>query len=157
MSMYPMTAPVTVAIDVPQNRSDVYAFLDVMANHERFTDHMLVDWDCSGPPAGVGSKAQVTAKFGAMSDRADIEIVEVERDRLIRERNIANKGRRIATGTYELSDLPDGGTHIEFTFAFERVPAVERPLVPLMRAMVRRGNTRAMTRLAEELAVPASV
>jgi hypothetical protein len=130
----------------------VYAFLDVMANHERFTDHMLVDWQCSGPATGVGSKARVTAKFGGMTDHAEIEVIEVEDGRLIRERNVASKGRRVATGTYLLSDLPDGGTHVEFTFAFERVAALERPLVPLMRAMIRRGNERAMTRLAEVLA-----
>jgi hypothetical protein len=144
---------VTVSIDVPQPRSDVYAFLDVMANHERFTDHMLVDWACSGPPTGVGAKAQVTARFGGMSDRAEIEVVEVQEGRLIRERNVAAKGRRIATGTYELSDLSSGGTRVEFTFAFQQVPAFERPFAPLMRAMIRRGNARAMTRLAEQLAV----
>jgi hypothetical protein len=27
-------SPVTVSIDVPQRREDVYAYLDVMANHE---------------------------------------------------------------------------------------------------------------------------
>jgi hypothetical protein len=155
---YTMTAPVTVSIDIPRPRADVYAFLDVMANHEAFTDHMLVDWSCSGPESGVGSKATVTAKFGAMSDKAEIEVIEVEDGRLIRERNIAARGRRIATGTYVLSDLPDGGTHVEFTFAFERVPAYERPLVPLMRKLIRRGNERAMTRLAEQLgSVPAGV
>jgi hypothetical protein len=156
---YIMTPPpVTVSIDVPQPRADVYEFLDVMANHERFTDHMLVDWHCSGPATGVGAKASVTAKFGAMSDRADIEVVAAEPGRMIKERNAANKGRRIATGTYTLSDLPGGGTHVEFTFAFERVPAMERPLTGLMRRVIRRGNERAMTRLAEELAaLPAAV
>src|SRR4051794_1940244 len=102
---YIMPAPVTVSIDVPQRRADVYAFLDVMANHESFTDHMLVDWECSGPAAGVGSKAVVTAKVGGVSDRAEIEVVEADEGRMIRERNIANKGRRIGTGTYVLSDL----------------------------------------------------
>src|SRR5215213_1340350 len=153
---YTMTDPVTVSVDVPQPRHDVYAFLDVMANHESFTDHMLVDWSCSGPAAGVGSKATVTATFGGMTDKADIEVIEVEDGRRIKERNIANKGRRIATGTYELSDLPDGGTHVEFTFAFEQMPGYERPLAPLIRRMVRRGNTRAMERLAEQLGARAT-
>ena len=64
----------------------------------------------------------MTAKFGGMSDKAEIEVIEVEEGRLIHERNVAAKGRRIATGTYVLSDLPDGGTHVEFTFAFEQRP-----------------------------------
>ena len=144
--------PVTVTIDVPQPRAAVYDYLDVMANHEAFTDHMLVNWRVSGPATGIGSKAQVTTKFGGMTDEATIEVFEVEPGRMIRERTIAAKGKRISHGTYTLSDLPNGGTHIEFEFAFQQVPALERPLVPLMRKMVRRGNERAMERLAALLA-----
>ena len=144
--------PVTVSIDVPQPRASVYAYLDVMANHEAFTDHMLTNWRVSGPPTGVGSKANVTAKVGGISDESEIEVFEVDPGRMIRERSIAGKGKRIAHGTYTLSDLPGGGTHIEFEFALQKVPAIERPFVPLMRKMVRRGNERAMERLAGLLA-----
>ena len=151
-----MPAPVTVSVDVPQPRADVYAFLDVMANHEAFTDHMLVDWHCSGPASGVGARAKVTAKAGGRSEPVEFEVVEAEDGRMIKERNIANKGRRVGTGTYVLSDLPGGGTRVEFTYAFERVPAFERPLVPFMRSILRRGNARAMTRLAEQLAARAA-
>jgi hypothetical protein len=154
--MWYMSSPVTVSIDVPQPRDEVYAFLDVMANHESFTDHMLTNWRLSGPATGVGAKATVTAKAGGVSDEASFEVIEVEEGRMIRERNWASKGRRVATGTYVLSDLPTGGTHVEFTFAFERVPGREKPLVPLMRRMIRRGNERAMTRLAEQLAAVAT-
>ena len=154
--MWYMSSPVTVTVDVPQPRDEVYAFLDVMANHESFTDHLLTNWRLSGPATGVGAKAAVTAKAGGVSDEATFEVIEVAEGRMIRERNWASKGRRVATGTYVLSDLPDGGTHVEFTFAFEQVPGREKPLVPLMRRMIRKGNERAMTRLAEQLAsVPA--
>src|SRR3954467_13052801 len=96
-------SPVTVSVDVPQRRSEVYAFLDVMANHESFTDHMLTDWRLSGPPSGLGAKATVTAKAGGVTDEATFEVIEVDDGRLIKERNFANKGRRVATGTYTLS------------------------------------------------------
>src|SRR3954470_19981980 len=144
--------PVTVSVDVPQPRAAVYDYLDVMANHEAFTDHMLVNWRVSGPATGIGSKANVTSKVGGLSDEAEIEVFEIDQGRMIRERSIAAKGKRIAHGTYTLSDLPDGGTHIEFEFALQKVPAMERPLVPLMRKMVRKGNERAMERLAALLA-----
>jgi polyketide cyclase/dehydrase/lipid transport protein len=140
--------PVTVSIDVPQPRAAVYEFLDVMANHEAFTDHMLTNWRVSGPATGVGSKARVTTKVGAMSDESEIEVFEVDPGRLIRERSIAAKGKRIAHGTYTLSDLPEGGTHIEFEFALQKLPAVERPFLPLMRKLIRKGNERALQRLA---------
>jgi polyketide cyclase/dehydrase/lipid transport protein len=151
---YIMTSPVTVSIDLPQPRDEVFAFLDVMANHESFTDHMLVDWKVSGPATGIGSKATVTAKVGGITDQADIEVIEVDPGRRIKERNIAAKGKRHGTGTYVLSDLPNGGTHVEFTYEFERLPGYERPLLPLMRRMLRRGNERAMERLAEQLRLP---
>jgi hypothetical protein len=144
--------PVTVTIDVPQPRTAVYDYLDVMANHEAFTDHMLTNWRVSGPATGIGSKAHVTTKAGGMTDEAVIEVFEAEPGRMIRERSIGAKGKRIAHGTYTLSDLPDGGTHIEFEFALQQVPAMERPLVPFIRKAVRKGNERAMERLAALLA-----
>jgi hypothetical protein len=140
--------PDTVTVDVPQDRASVYAYLDVMANHEQFTDHMITNWRVSGPPTGIGAKANVTTKIGALTDEAVIEVFEVQDGRLIRERSIGAKGKRISHGTYTLSDLPDGGTHIEFEFALQKVPALEKPFVPLMRKMIRKGNERAMQRLA---------
>jgi hypothetical protein len=144
--------PVTASIDVPQPRESVYAFLDVMANHEPFTNHMLVDWRYSGPPAGVGSKARVTTKLGGITDEAEIEVVEVEPGRLIRERNVGAKGKRVAHGTYELSDLPGGGTHIQFTWALEKAPLADRALGPVLHGLLTRGNAKAMQRLADQLA-----
>ena len=140
--------PVTVSIDVPQPRAAVFDYLDVMANHEAFTDHMLTNWRVSGPAAGIGSKAQVTSKFGGMTDEAEIEVFEAEPGRMIRERTLGAKGKRVSHGTYTLSDLPSGGTHVEFEFALQKVPAIERPLLPLMRKLVRKGNERALERLA---------
>ena len=144
--------PVSVSIDVPHPRADVFDHLDVMANHEPFTDHMLTDWEYSGPPRGVGSKARVRSSFGALSDTADIEVVAATPPATIVERNVSGKGRRVATGTYELADLPDGGTRVRFTYAWERAPLPDRVLSPLVRGLLRRGNEKAMARLAERLA-----
>lgn len=151
MSLFGIPKPVTVSVDVPLRRSDVYEFLAVMANHEPFTDHMLTDWRYEGPPSGVGSKARVTTKVGAITDQAEIEVVEVKEDRRIRERNVSAKGKRVAFGTYELTDLPGERTCIAFTFALEQAPAAERALGPLVRATIRRGNQKAMHRLAQQL------
>ena len=143
----------TVSIDVPQPRADVFAFLDVMANHEQFTDHMLTDWRVSGPPTGIGSRAAREVKAGGRSEAASsIEVVEAEDGRMIKERNVAGKGRRVGTGTYVLSDLPDGGTHVEFTYAFEQRAGVRAAARPAHALDAAQGNERAMTRLAEQLA-----
>jgi hypothetical protein len=143
--------PVTVTIDVPQKREDVFDFLDVLANHEPFTDHMLVDWTCSGPDRGVGAKAHVYSKAGGRKVPVDIEVIESDAPARNVERNVSAKGKRVGRGTYELSALPSGGTRVSFTYSWDQAPLGHRALAPLVRAMLRRGNERAMQRLAEQL------
>ncbi len=142
--------PVRVSIDVPQAREDVYDFLDVLANHELFTGHMFRDWQCEGPARGVGAKAKVTAIAAGRAEALDVEVIEAERPTRNVERNVGASGR-VATGTYTLAGLPGGGTRITFESAWLRVPRGEALAAPLVRAMVRRGNKRAMERLAEQL------
>lgn len=154
---YMTPRPVSVSIDVPQPRADVYAYLDVMANHEPFTDHMLTDWEYSGPASGVGSKARVVSSFGALKDTADIEVVAASAPALIVERNVSANGRRVATGTYTLDELSAddggvGGTRVTFTYAWEKAPLPDRVLAPVVRSVLKRGNATAMTRLRERLA-----
>jgi hypothetical protein len=144
--------PVRVTTDVAQTPEDVYDFLDVMANHEPFTNHMLKDWQYAGPDRGIGSKAAVTAVMGGRSEPVEIEVIAAERPVRIVERNIGAGGRRVATGTYTLEPLSGGGTRIAFEYAWEQAPTSERLAAPLVRAMLRRGNARAMTRLVERLA-----
>lgn len=144
--------PVRVQIDVPEPREAVYEFLDPMANHEGFTDHLLKDWRYSGPDRGVGSKATVTVKAAGRSETVDIEVVAAEPPARIVERNIGAGGKRVANGTYMLEELPGGGTRIDFEYAWQTAPLSERLAAPLVRGMLRRGNQRAMQRLAEQLA-----
>ena len=50
--------PIHVSVHVDRPREEVFAFLDVLANHEQFCDHMLVDWTLSGPrPASARGRA----------------------------------------------------------------------------------------------------
>ena len=143
--------PVQVSIDVPRSREDVYDFLDVMANHEPFTNHMMRDWTFGGPPSGVGSKARLTAFVAGRTDTVDMEVIEAERPGRTVERSISAKGKRVTTGTYTLAELPDGGTRVTFTFAWQQAPLGDRLIPPLTRAVARRGNERAMRRLAGQL------
>jgi hypothetical protein len=142
--------PVRVSIDVPQAREDVYDFLDVLANHELFTDHMLRDWRCEGPASGVGAKAKITAVAGGRTEALDMEVIEAERPTRNVERNVSSGGR-VATGTYTLAELPGEGTRITFESAWLQVPRSEALAAPLVRAVVRRANKRSMERLAELL------
>ena len=139
-----------MSIDVPPAREDVYDFLDVLANHELFTGHMMRDWRYEGPARGVGAKAKVTAVAAGRTDTLDLEVIEAERPARNVERNVGASGR-VMTGTYTLAGLPGGGTRITFESAWLRVPRGEALVAPLVRAVVRRGNKRAMERLAEQL------
>ena len=143
--------PVQVTTEVPYPREDVYDFLDVMSNHEPFTNHMLRDWEYGGPDRGVGSKAKVNS-VGGPADSIEIEVVAAERPTRIVERNVGAGGRRVANGTYVLTDLPGEGTRITFEYAWQRAPLSERLASPLVRRILRRGNERSMRRLADQLA-----
>jgi hypothetical protein len=146
--------PISVFIDVPRERANVYAFLDVMANHERFTDHMLRDWACSGPATGVGAKARVTNVLGGRRLPVDIEVVDVVPGERSTERNVSSGGRRVGHGTYTFRDVPSGGTRVTFTYEWRRAPIEDRLLAPVIRPMMRRALQRALDRLADELAHP---
>jgi hypothetical protein len=147
-----MPAPVTVSVDVPQDRETVFEFLDVMANHEPFNDHLMRDWELSGPARGLGARARVSTRALGVSDVVDIEVVEVEAPVRIVERNTATKAGRVGQGTYTLTTLPDGGTRIAFEYRWIETPLVDRLTAPIARSFIRRNNTTAMRRLAEQLA-----
>ncbi|MCU1486899.1 MAG: Polyketide cyclase / dehydrase and lipid transport [Actinomycetia bacterium] len=146
-----MPKPVTVSIDVPQDRERVYDFLDVMANHEPFNDHLMRDWELSGPQRGIGSRARVHTKALGIADVVDIEVVDAEAPARIVERNVAAKAGRTGQGTYVLEPRPDGGTRITFEYRWIVTPLVDRLTSPLARAYIRRNNRTAMQRLAEQL------
>jgi hypothetical protein len=144
--------PVTVSVEVPNPPHQVYAFLEVLGNHESFMDHFMVDWKLSGPRRGVGAKANVRVKATAEKDWTDVELVEADSGRrLVEESTGGPRGKRRLRGTYLLHALPDGGTRISFELDFLELPRGERLMGPLNRAYAKRVNGKAMRRLAERL------
>jgi uncharacterized protein YndB with AHSA1/START domain len=144
--------PVTVSITVPNQREEVYGFLDVLGNHEAFVDHILYDFDCEGPRTGVGARARAKVRAPGSNERAEIEVLEAERPRRIVEETLAAKGKRRTRGTYLLEEAEGGGTEISFRFDWLEAPRGERLISPLTRAFIRRANTKSMSRLAKLLA-----
>jgi uncharacterized protein YndB with AHSA1/START domain len=143
--------PVTVTVDVPNSREGVYQFLDVLANHESFTDHLMVDWQYTGPRAGVGAKANARVKAVSSNENVHIEVIEAEPPRRIVEESLSAGGKRRTRGTYTLAELPEGGTRIAFELAWLEAPRNERMTAPLMRAFMHRANNKAMRRLGKLL------
>lgn len=143
--------PVTVSIEVPQPREQVYDFLDVLGNHERFTDHFLVDWELSGPASGVGAKARMQVKSFGAKDVLDMEVVAAERPRMTAEESVSAKGRRRTRGTYRLEADPNGGTIIEFELEWLQATLLDRLTAPVARSVLRNANVRALQRLRVRL------
>lgn len=143
--------PVTVSTVVARPVAEVYDFLDVLANHESFTDHMLVKWKCSGPARGVGAKAEAKANTIGSQDWTDFEIVEAEPPVRIVEEGIGNGGKRHTRGTYRLEELPDGKTKVSFELEWLETARAERLIPPMTRAFMHRVNTKSMRRLAKQL------
>jgi uncharacterized protein YndB with AHSA1/START domain len=143
--------PVSVEVVVARPPSEVFGFLDALANHERFLDHYLVDWEFSGPQRGVGAKARARVDAPGSQDHFQFEVIEAEAPQRIVERGVSSGGKRETQGTYRLEPLPGGGTRIEFELCFLQLPRSERLLPPLTRAFARRVNAKAMRRLAKQL------
>jgi hypothetical protein len=97
--------PINVSVRIDRPREEVFAFLDVLSNHEPFTDHMLVDWSYSGPAAGVGAKARLRANLPGLKQWADMEVIAAEAPLKIVEQAVAPDGRRRTQGTYTLDSI----------------------------------------------------
>jgi hypothetical protein len=143
--------PVTVSVKVARPREEVFHFIDVLANHESYMDHMFVDWSFSGPAFGVGAKARARVSAPASREIAEFEVVESERPSHTVEKGVSAHGKRHTRGTYTLTERPDGGTEVSFEMAWEQAPRTERALPPLTRAFLRRALGKGMKRLAKEL------
>jgi hypothetical protein len=142
---------VSVAVAVQHSRQEVFAFLDVLSNHEPFTNHMLADQSFDGPAAGLGAKVRARANVPGPADWIDTTVV-VEAPVKIVEEAVGAKGRRRTRGTYTLEELPTGGTNLRFDYAYLEGPLRERPASPLIHAWTKRGLASSMRRLGQTLA-----
>jgi uncharacterized protein YndB with AHSA1/START domain len=143
--------PISVSVRVDRPREEVFAFLDVLANHVQFTDHMLVDWSFDGPVAGVGGKSRERANMPG-EHWMQTEVLESVPPARTVEETVGANGKRRTRGTYTLEELPGGATDIHFQLQYLEAPGSERLAAPLIRAYMKRANAKAMRRLGEALA-----
>jgi hypothetical protein len=143
--------PVTVSVIVRRPREEVFDFIDLLANHESYMDHMFVDWSFSGSPRGVGAKARARVSAPASREIAEFEVVESERPSRTVEEGVSAHGKRHTRGTYTLSERPDGGTEVSFEMVWTQAPRTERAVPPLTRVFLKRALGKGLKRLAKEL------
>lgn len=143
--------PVTVSVAVPQPPEEVFDYLDVLANHADFNQHMFTDWSFSGPGRGVGARGRARVNAPGSREWAEFEVVESERPLRTVEQGVSANGKRRTRGTYRLEPGEGGGTEITFELAWDAVPRSERIVPPLSRAFLRRALGKAMRQLAKRL------
>jgi hypothetical protein len=143
--------PVTVSTTVSKSPEETFDFLDVLANHESFLDHMFVHWSFSGPASGVGAKARARVSAPGSQEFAEFEVVESERPRRTVEEGVSSNGKRRTRGAYSLEPAPGGGTRVSFELTWLAVPRSERIAPPLARAFVKRALGKGMRRLKKRL------
>lgn len=144
--------PVTVSTIVDRPPAEVFEHLAVLANHEAFTDHMLVDWSYSGPEGGRHARARARSTAPGPAEWVEIEIVNAEApDRLV-ERSVGAHGYRVTRGVYTLEPAGEDRTLVSFELTLERTPVYERLIAPVLHHWLREANQRALDRLSEALA-----
>ena len=143
--------PVTVSMTARQSPQEVFALLNVLENHESFTDHFLVDWRLSGPRSGVGARARMRVKKPGPDDFLMMQVVAAERPKMTAQESVGAAGRRRTLGTYRLEGLPGGGTRISFELAWLEAPFAERLARAAHPGGRQRNNRRSLRRLVERL------
>jgi hypothetical protein len=143
--------PVEVSTVIQRPIAEVFAHLDVLANHEAFTDHFLVDWQLRGPESGVGAGGVMRVRAPGRNEEVELTVIEVEPPLRTVEETIGADGRRRTRGTYTLQALDADRTEVRFEIDPVEIPRSERPLWPLSRAWLRRQNARALERLRAQL------
>jgi hypothetical protein len=88
----------------------------VLANHERFNDHYLIDWDFHGPPTGVGAGVRLRARAPGQKP-AELTVIEAEPPVRSAEETVGSGGGRRTRGTYTLAELDGTTTEVRFVLA----------------------------------------
>ncbi len=146
-----MPEPLKISIRVPRSPEQVFDYLDHIANRANLYDDLVSDWEFSGPERGVGAKASAVSSVGGIKSRIEVEVIESRRPLRIVARNRHDNPVRVSNCAYTLGPLLDGGTHVDYEFAWVEVPLFERLVSPLSHAVRHRAERESMERLAEVL------
>jgi multidrug efflux pump subunit AcrA (membrane-fusion protein) len=143
--------PITVSTTVQRPRDEVFAHLDVLANHVPFNDHYMADPELSGPATGAGGRMHARILAPGRSQRFDLETITAQAPDLLVERTVAAGGKRRTRGTYRLAEAGAEATTVTFELVVEAEPAIDKPLAPLARRWMAKQLQRAMDRLKEQV------
>jgi uncharacterized protein YndB with AHSA1/START domain len=143
-----MPEPVTVSVEVARPRQEVFEYVDVLANHERWLTRLYKDWSFEGPKRGVGAIAKAQVDAPSARERVTFEVVESVAPERIVEAGESAHGKRETRGTYRFTEVDGGGTKIEFELEWLKAPRTERLLPFVSRNFMGRALGKSMKKLA---------
>jgi uncharacterized protein YndB with AHSA1/START domain len=143
-----MPEPVIVSVEVARPRQEVFDYVDVLANHEGWMNHLFKDWRFEGPGRGVGAIAKARVDAPGSGEQVNFEVVESTAPERIVEEGESAHGKRQTRGTYRFTEVEGGGTLIDFEIEWLKTPRTERIAPFVSRAFMARANGKAMKRLA---------
>jgi len=143
-----MPDPVTVSVEVARPRQQVFEYVDVLANHERWMNHLFKDWRFEGPRRGVGAIATAQVDAPSARERVRFEVTEATPPEQIVEAGESAHGKRETRGTYRFTELEGGGTRIDYEYEWLKAPRTERLAPFVSRAFMSRANGKALKKLA---------
>lgn len=143
-----MPEPVTVSVEVARPRQEVFDYVDVLANHEGWMDHLFKDWRFEGPPRGVGAVARARVDAPGSREQVTFKVIESAAPERIVEKGESAHGKRETRGTYRFAELDGSATRIEFELEWRKTPRSERIVPFVSRAFMARANGKGMKRLA---------
>jgi uncharacterized membrane protein len=143
-----MPEPVTVSVEVGRPRQEVFDYVDVLANHERWMARLYKDWSFEGPRRGVGAIAKAQVDAPAAQEKVSFKVVESTAPERIVEEGESAHGKRETRGTYRFTELEGGRTRIDFELAWVKVPRTERIAPFVSRAFMGRALGKSLKTLA---------
>src|ERR1700761_4613810 len=135
-----MPEPVKVSVEVARPRQEVFDYVDHLANHEGWMDHLFKDWRFEGPRRGGGAIAGARVAAPASREQVSFEVVEASAPERIVERGESAHGKRETRGTYRFVELDGGRTRIDFEIEWTKTPRSERIAPFVSRAFMSRAN-----------------
>lgn len=143
-----MPDPVTVSFEVARPRQEVFEYVDVLANHERWLKQLYKDWSFEGPRRGVGAIAKAQVDAPSAREKVTFEVIESVSPERIVEAGDSAHGKRETRGTYRFTEIEGGGTRVEFEFVWLKAPRTERMIPFVSRAFMHRALGTSMKKLA---------
>jgi uncharacterized membrane protein len=141
-------AAITESVEIGRRPEEVFAYVDDLARHGEWQEHIVEVKSVTDGPTKVGSRATEVRRAGGREITATYEITEHDPPRRFAFRSIDGPIRVVGRGTLE----PAGeSTRLTIELDFEGHGLVGKLLVPMARSQARKAVPKNQQQLKEKL------